>query len=133
MAVFALPWASWGSSTGIPAAAERPVAVVAVSCTLACVALAVLAFRRAAAVPGGGDTPHRAAGPRFAAVVAAEVVGLLIVARVLSATGQEQVLPALAPLVGSALWTALPGLGAAVVLYATSALLARDVLGRAAA
>lgn len=158
LALFALAWTSWGL-TGIGDSVAMPAIAAAVLCSVACVAGAILVFRRAAAAPGSMDVARgRAVGRRFGAVVAAEFIGLAVIAWILGATGHSRLIPAvvclgvgihffplarlfamplydrtgaalslvavatvvLAPLTGNAtLWTLLPGIGAALVLYAT--------------
>jgi hypothetical protein len=160
LALFALAWTNWGL-TGIVDTVAVSTIAAAVLCSVACVAGAILVFRRAAAAPDSMDVARgRAVGRRFGAVVAAEFIGLAVIAWILGATGHSPLIPAviclgvgihffplarlfavplydrtgaalslvavaaavLAPLTGNAtLWTLLPGIGAALVLYATCA------------
>jgi len=163
LAWFALAWTGWGLSAGVPTAVEVSVVIAAASASAALIAASVLTYRRAASLPGGTQAARgRVVGRRFGLVVAAEFVGLAVVARLLTATHHAQLTPAViclgvgvhffplarlfaAPIyhrTGAALclvavltavlaptthhpvlWTALPGIGAACVLYATCALL----------
>lgn len=137
--------------------------IAAASASTALIAASVLTYRRAASLPGGSRAARgRLVGRRFGLVVAAELLGLGVIARLLTATHHAQLTPAViclgvgvhffplarlfaAPIyhrTGAALclvavltavlaptthhpvlWTALPGIGAAGVLYATCALL----------
>ncbi|MGH3797414.1 MAG: hypothetical protein ACRDSP_21305 [Pseudonocardiaceae bacterium] len=150
-------------SVGVPAAVEAPVIAVAGLCFLLLAGRAVLAYRRAASLPCGHDVGRgRAIGRRFGIIVAAEFIGLFVVAAVLAVNGHPEPIPAvvclgvgihffplrrlfnvaiydrtgmvlcliavatalLAPLTGTpTLWTMLPGIGAALTLYITGALL----------
>lgn len=163
LAWFALAWTGWGLSAGVPTAVEVPVVIAAASASTALIAASVLTYRRAASLPGGSRAARgRVVRRRFGLVVAAEFLGLAVIARLLTATHHAQLTPAViclgvgvhffplarlfaAPIyhrTGAALclvavltavlaptthhpvlWTALPGIGAACVLYATCALL----------
>jgi hypothetical protein len=171
LSFFGLGWASWGLADGVAAGVDTAITVVAVLCAVAAVVGAVLLFRRSASAPSGADALRaRPAGKRFGFIVAAEFIGIFVIARVLAVTGLTELIPAivclgvgihffpltrlfnvpiyhytggalclitlatvvLAPLTGqSALWTMLPGLGAALVLFTTSALLFLGVSRRA--
>lgn len=163
LAYFALAWTGWGMSAGVPTAVEAPVTAISALCFLVLVGGAVVVYRRAASLPSGHDTAQsRRISRRFGIIVAAEFIGLIILAGILAATGHSQLIPAVvclgvgihffplrrlfnvpiydrtgavlcaiaiatAPLATfahqPALWTMLPGFGAALTLYTTSALL----------
>lgn len=165
LAYFSLAWTGWGMSTGVPTAVEVPVIAAAALCSLVLVAGAVRTYRQAAVLPSGELAGRgRSTDRRFGLVVAAEFIGLAVIARILVVTGHSQLIPTmvclgvgihffplsrlftvrlydrtgaalclvalatavLAPLTGqAALWTMLPGFGAALTLYATCALLVR--------
>ena len=94
MALFALAWTNWGL-TGIPDIVAASTIAAAVLCSVACVAGAVLVFRRADTAPRGPEVARgRAAGRRFGAVVAAEFIGLAVIAWILGATGHSPLIPA---------------------------------------
>ena len=165
LAYFALAWTGWGASTGMPTAVEIPVISAAALCTLTLFGGAVFTYRRGASVPPGVHSAQgRSIGRRFGVIVAAEFIGLAIIAWIPGVTGHPQLIPAivclgvgihffplrrlfavpiydrtgtalcvialatvvLAPVTGQPrLWTMLPGLGAALTLYITCALLLR--------
>jgi len=167
---FALAWAGWGTSTGVPAAVRAAVLTAAGLAFLVLAVGAVVLYQRAAALPATQDPSRgRSIGRRFGIIVAVEFIGLIIIARILAVSGHDQLIAAaiclgvgihffplrrlfdvpiydltdavlcglalltavIAPLAGwPALWTMLPGFGAAVVLYATSAVLLRTHLLR---
>ncbi|MBE1488536.1 hypothetical protein [Plantactinospora soyae] len=169
MAFFGLAWISWGLSADLPAPVETALTVASALATLLAIGGAVHLFRRSATVPAGAAVERdRAAGRRFGLIVAAEFVGIYVIARVLAAVDHTELIPmvvclgvgihffpltrlfkiplydltglglclvtvgtaVLAPLTGhSALWTVLPGLGAALVLYATATVLFRAAVG----
>ena len=73
LALFALVWTNWGL-TGIVDTVAVSTIAAAVLCSVACVAGAILVFRRAAAAPDSMDVARgRAVGRRFGAVVAAHI------------------------------------------------------------
>ncbi len=173
LAFFAVAWTGWGTSNLLTGSASLIVMGLAV---LASVGLATTAWHIARrAIPaastqentssGDGTDAGRDVGRRFGLIVAAEWVGLGIVAGILGGTGHAQVIPAviclgvgthffplarlfhvpvyyltgavlsllavatviLAPATSTpTLWTALPGIGAAVTLYATCVSLLSD-------
>ncbi len=135
--------------------------IAAASASTAFIAASIFTYQRAASLPGGTQAARgRVVGRRFGLIVAAEFLGLAVIARLLTATHHPQLIPAViclgvgvhffplarlfaAPIyhrTGAALclvavltavlaptthhpvlWTALPGIGAAVTLYATCA------------
>ncbi|MFC6020018.1 hypothetical protein ACFP2T_27960 [Plantactinospora solaniradicis] len=165
MAFFGLAWTSWGLSADLPTPVETTLTVASVLATLLAIGSAGYVFRRSAAVPAGGAAGRdRTAGRRFGLIVAAEFIGIYVVARVLAAVDHTELIPmvvclgvgihffpltrlfkvplydltgiglclvtigtaVLAPLTGHpALWTILPGFGAALLLYATATVLFR--------
>lgn len=95
LAYFGLAWAGWGVS-GVPAAVMIPVMVVAGLCFVALVTGTVVVFRAARTRPPGGmdRSAGRGVGWRFGLIVLAEFVVIGVVARLLAASGHEEVLPA---------------------------------------
>ena len=96
LAYFALAWAGWGVSTGVPAAVEIPVMVVAGLCFVALAVGTVVVFRAARTRPPGDMDRRagRAIGRRFGLVVLAEFAVIAVVARLLAAFGHEELIPA---------------------------------------
>lgn len=96
---FGLAWAGWGLSGGFPAAVEAPVLTVAGLVFAALIVRAVLMFRQARTLPPGDPETGRAAGRaigwRFGLIVAAEFIGLFVIARILALTGLTQLIPAI--------------------------------------
>lgn len=96
LAYFALAWTGWGMSTGVPTAVELPVIAAAAVCSVAILIAAVRRYRRAGALPAGGQPAHGARiNRRFGSIVAAEFIGLAVIARVLVVTGTSQLIPAM--------------------------------------
>ncbi len=168
LAFFALAWVGWGTGGHLP---TIPQVIVVVLAALLSVALTTYAWRLprrmqsdpqvADGTPDGGASPSRS----FGLIVAAEWIGLFVIAGILGATGHAIVIPAvvcagvgihfiplarlfhvaayyvtagalcliaiatfaIAPSTSTAaLWTLLPGIGAALVLYATCGVLLRQ-------
>jgi hypothetical protein len=172
LSMFGLSWASWGTTDLASAVVNTVISIAALS-TVASIVGATVLFRRSASAPSGADILRgQRVSRRFGIIVAAEFIGIFVVARTLAVTGHTELIPALvclgvglhffplrrlfhvsfygftawalclitvatfvlAPLTGeSQLWTMLPGVGAAAVLYATCARLFTDVIRRTAA
>lgn len=100
MAVFALGWSAGGVSS-LPVGAGRAVFGVCAAATLAFAVLAARTGRSAAGAPDDGSlTPEirRRTGRRFLLVLGAEVAAVLVIGRVLAATGHTEAVPALVAL-----------------------------------
>ena len=168
LAFFALAWVGWGTGGHLP---TIPQVVVVVLAALLSGALTMYAWRlprRMGTDPQFADnTPDSGASPSrsFGLIVAAEWIGLFVIAGILGATGHATVIPAvvcagvgvhfiplarlfhvpayyvtagalcliaiatfaIAPSTSTpALWTLLPGIGAALILYITSGVLLRQ-------
>jgi len=167
LSFFALAWVGWGTGGHLP---TIPQVIVAALAALLSVALTTYAWRlprrmrpdpqRADNTSDSGGSPSRS----FGLIVAAEWIGLFVIAGILGATGHAAAIPAvvcagvgvhfiplarlfhvpayyvtagalcliaiatfaIAPATSTAaLWTLLPGLGSALVLYATCGVLLR--------
>lgn len=96
LAIFALAWTSWGLSTDLPAFIAISITAAALLCFLVLLGGAIMIFRRARAVASGADAAIRVKGMgrRFGIIVGAEIVGLVVVFRVLAVTGNERFIPA---------------------------------------
>jgi hypothetical protein len=96
LATFALAWTSWGLSAGLPALIKNSITAAAVLCFLVLLGGAIVLYRRAQPVLSGQDTATRVnrTGRRFGIIVAAEIVGLVIVFRILAANGNDRFIPA---------------------------------------
>jgi hypothetical protein len=169
LAFFGLAWTGCGISA-IPTATGAAVFAVAALASVILVGLAVRMGRRATTAPAGDDPAQGSAtGLRFGLIVAAELIGIFVIAHVLTSTGHPHFIPSaiafavgvhffalgrlyrfsayhltgaalclaaagtavLAPLTGiTALWTALPGFGSALALYATCGYLLRSRTAR---
>lgn len=168
LAFFALAWVGWGTGGHLP---TTPQVVVVVLAALLSAALTMYAWRlprRMGTDPQFADhTPDDGGSPSwsFGLIVAAEWIGLFVIAGILGATDHATVIPAvvcagvgvhfiplarlfhvpayymtagalcliaiatfaIAPSTSTAaLWTLLPGIGAAIVLYTTSGVLLRQ-------
>lgn len=97
MAWFGLAWTGWGLSEGFGAGVEVPVLVVSGLCFAGLVAAAVVLFRRARTYPEGdperGREIGRAIGWKFGVIVAAEFIGLGIIAWILGRFGATELVP----------------------------------------
>lgn len=152
---FALGWLGWGTGGHLAVGVQ---VVVTVAGLVVSAVLALLAWRRwrDTLVPPAPEPGARPSGARFGLIIAAEWIGLGVIAGVLGGTGHTAAIPAvicagvglhfipLAQLFGvrlyyltalvmclfaaaafvvgpstPALWTLVPGLGAAATLYAT--------------
>jgi hypothetical protein len=93
LAAFALGWTALGVTT-LPAAGAASVLVVSSTLSVVVVLGAVRVFLQAAASRSRSAAGYRPGGARLvAAVVGAEVVGVILVARVLPLTGHRDVVP----------------------------------------
>ncbi len=168
LAFFALVWVGWGTGGHLPTAAQVIVVVLAALVSTALTAYAWRLPRRLSPDTQRADdisTSSNSPGRSFGLIVAAEWIGLFVIAGILGATGHAVVIPAVVSLgVGlhfiplgrlfhvpayyvtagalcliavatfaiasatstEALWTLLPGVGAALVLYATCGVLLRQ-------
>jgi hypothetical protein len=185
LAFFALAWVGWGTGGHLPAVPQILVVVFAALLSVAVTTFGWGFARRTA--PGASPDrrpvdsefdpvvdstasastvqPGRNISRNFGVVVAAEWIGIFVIAGILGATGHAAVIPAIvcagvgvhfiplgrlfhvpayyvtasalclvavatfviAPTTSTAaLWTLLPGIGAATVLYATCAVLLRQ-------
>lgn len=97
LAWFGLAWTGWGLSEGFGSGVEVPVLAVAGLCFLGLVATAITMFRRARSYPAGdaarGREIGRATGRRFGLIVAAEFIGLAVVAVILGKAGLPEAIP----------------------------------------
>lgn len=97
LAWFGLAWTGWGLSEGFGPGVEVPVLAAAGLCFAGLVAVAITLFRRARTYPAGdpvrGREIGRAVGWRFGLIVAAEFIGLFVVARVLAVLGATELVP----------------------------------------
>jgi hypothetical protein len=94
LAFFALGWTACGISA-IPTTVGLVLFAIAAAGSLTLAALALAMSRRAATAPtDGGPGRGRATGRRYGIVVAAEWIGIFVVARLLAATGHSQLIPA---------------------------------------
>jgi hypothetical protein len=166
---FALAWVGWGTGGHLP---TGPQVIIIVLAALLSVALTTYAWRLTRRlspdIPSAGGDPARGDSPSrsFGLIVAAEWIGLFVVAAILGATGHAAVIPAvvcagvgihliplgrlfhlpayyvtagalcliaiatfvIAPATSTAaLWTLLPGVGAALILFATGGVLLRQI------
>jgi hypothetical protein len=165
---FALAWVGWGTGGHLPNVAQVIVVVLAALVSIALTAYAWRLPRRMRPDPQPADnTPDSGGSPNrsFGLIVAAEWIGLFVIAGILGAIGHAIAIPAVVcagvgihfiPLgrlfhvpahyvtAGAlcliavatfaiatatstdAVWTLLPGIGAALVLYATCGVLLRQ-------
>ena len=97
LAFFALAWVGWGTGGHLP---TIPQVIVVVLSALLSIALTMYAWRLprrmqsdpelADSTPDGGGSPNRS----FGLIVAAEWIGLFVIAGILGATGHAVVIPA---------------------------------------
>lgn len=96
---FGLAWTGWGLSGAFPAVVEVPVLVAAALVFAALIVAAIMLFRRARTLPAGdpetGRAVGRAIGRRFGLIVAAEFIGLFVVARLLALAELSELIPAI--------------------------------------
>ena len=93
LSFFALAWLGWGTGGHLPNGPQVGLMVLAAAISIAVSAYAWSLFRRGRAVPvdrGGGVDVGRS----FGLIVAAEWIGLGVVAGVLGGTGHPNVIPA---------------------------------------
>jgi hypothetical protein len=96
LAFFGLGWANWGLSGNVAAPIVLAVSLVAGLSTVAAVVGAVILFRRSSSAPSGaGALRGRSTGRRFGLIVAAEFIGIFVIARVLVVTGHTDLIPAI--------------------------------------